>query len=148
MDKGGGQAHQICSFMCADNYWIMSHSKTHLEQMLRGLIEDAERWVLEPKPASLWWTSTGASEEMKDITICTRTKILGYSFNQAGKTQDCLEERMQQTNKAWWVEGCEDLQKQGCAVEGAVWENGGACPQCILLWKRKLVLKSSHLGQS
>ena len=29
--------------MCADNYWFMSHSKTHLEQMIKNLIQDAER---------------------------------------------------------------------------------------------------------
>ena len=29
-------------------------------------------------------------------------KILGHIFNQAGRTQDSLEERMQSANKAWW----------------------------------------------
>ena len=90
----------------------MSHSKTHLEHVMKVLIEEAGRWDLEPKLASLWWTGTYASEEMEDITICTRTRrgkipfeksfrILGYSFNQAWKTQDCLEERMQSANKVW-----------------------------------------------
>ena len=27
--------HQICRFMLTDNFWIMSHSKEHLEQMLK-----------------------------------------------------------------------------------------------------------------
>ena len=105
--------HQICSFRWADNYWILSHSKTHLAQMMMYLTEEAEEWDLEPKLASLWWTRTCASEEKKENTICTRTwrhrilfeksfKILGYSCDQAGKTQDCLEERMQNANKAWW----------------------------------------------
>ena len=31
----------------------MSHSKTHLEQMMKDLIEEAEGWDSEPKPASL-----------------------------------------------------------------------------------------------
>ena len=108
-----GPSHQVCSFTWADNNRIMSHSKAHLEQMLKDLIEDAERWDVEPKPASLWWTSTYASEMMEDITIGTRTgqhcvrfkknfKILGYTFNQAGQTQDYVEERMQSANKAWW----------------------------------------------
>ena len=34
----GHKKHQISSFMWADNFWIMSHSKSHLEQMLRDLI--------------------------------------------------------------------------------------------------------------
>ena len=25
--------HQLCIFMWADDFWIMSHSKEHLEQM-------------------------------------------------------------------------------------------------------------------
>ena len=32
-----------CSFMWADNFWMMSHSKKHLEQMLKDLIEEAAR---------------------------------------------------------------------------------------------------------
>ena len=56
-------AHQICSLMCADNYWIMSRPQMHLEQMVVGMIEEAERWDLEPKPASLWWTSTYCAAE-------------------------------------------------------------------------------------
>ena len=49
MDNDGGQTHQICSFTWAVNYWIMSNSKTHLEQIMKDLIEEAERWDLEPK---------------------------------------------------------------------------------------------------
>ena len=58
-----------------------------------------------------------------------------------------FEERMQNAKKKGLAEGCEDLQKQRRAVEGEVQENGGARQECILLWKRKLVLESSHLGQ-
>ena len=36
----------------------MFHPKEHLEQMLKDLIEEAVKVDLEPKPASLWWTST------------------------------------------------------------------------------------------
>ena len=31
----GGEVHQICNFIGADNFWIISHSKKHLEQMLK-----------------------------------------------------------------------------------------------------------------
>ena len=44
LDFEGERAHQICSFMLADNLWIMSHSKENLEQMSRDLIEEASRW--------------------------------------------------------------------------------------------------------
>ena len=80
---------------------------------MNDLIEEAERWGLEPKLASLWWTSTNTSEEKKDFMIDTKTghhrilfeehfQILGFSSNRAGRTQDCLEEQMQNANKAWW----------------------------------------------
>ena len=68
--EGGGE-HQICSFMWADNFWIISHSKKQLEQMLKDLIEGAAEGDLEPKPASLWWTSTYASEEKEEMSLGT-----------------------------------------------------------------------------
>ena len=81
-------------FEWADIYWILSHSKTFLEQMMKGLVEEAEKWDLEPKPASLCWTGTHADERMDGIKITTtigvhampfekRFKILGHLFNQA-----------------------------------------------------------------
>ena len=69
LDLESERVHQMCSFMCADNFWIMLHSKENLEQMLRDLIEEASRWDLEPKPASLWWTSTYDSEEESDMIL-------------------------------------------------------------------------------
>ena len=35
---------------------MMSHSKELLERMMKELIQAAERWDLEPKPVSLWWS--------------------------------------------------------------------------------------------
>ena len=49
----------------------MSHLNEKLEQLLRDLIEEASRWDLEPKPASLWWTSTYESEEKIDMILST-----------------------------------------------------------------------------
>ena len=36
---------------------------------MTDLIEEAERLDLEPKPASLWWTSTDAVEKKEDRRI-------------------------------------------------------------------------------
>ena len=68
---------------------------------------------LEPKPASLWWTSTYASEEEEDTILSTlkgcytfpfedKFKILGCAMNRQGKTCDAVEERMQSASKALW----------------------------------------------
>ena len=56
--------HQICSLIWADNFGLMSHSKENLEEMLQDIMEEARRWDLLPKAASLWWTSTYEAEEI------------------------------------------------------------------------------------
>ena len=68
---------------------------------------------LEPKPASLWWTSTYASEEKSDMILGTSKgcykfpfedefKVLGRALNRQGNSCDAVEERMQSANKAFW----------------------------------------------
>ena len=42
-DRQHGGNRQICSFMWADNYWFLFHTKAHLEEMMKDLIEAAER---------------------------------------------------------------------------------------------------------
>ena len=70
----------------------------------KELIEEAERWDLETKPASLSWSGTCAEEGKEDMMINTRGaeqvfpfeksfKILGYIGNPAGKSQEGLEKR-------------------------------------------------------
>ena len=112
LDMEGERGNQICSFMWTDSSWIMSHSKENSEQMSRDLVEEASRWDLEPKPASLWWTSTCASEEKNDMISGTLTgcykfpfedtfNILGCAMNRWEKTCDVVEERMRSANKAF-----------------------------------------------
>ena len=62
---------KVRSFMWADNCWIPSHSKEHQEPMMKEVLEEARRWGLEPKPASLWCTSTFACEEPENMAIMT-----------------------------------------------------------------------------
>ena len=57
MNSEDERAHQMCSFMWAYNFWIISRSEKNLEQMLRDLIEETGRWDVVPKPTSLWWAS-------------------------------------------------------------------------------------------
>ena len=87
------------------------HTQKMLEQMLR-LIEEASRWDLAPKPASLWWTSTYDSEEKSDINLGTSSGCYKFplktslrnrcAMNRQGKPHDAIEERMQSANKAFW----------------------------------------------
>ena len=97
-------------------------------------------------------------EKMDNMTIRTRTglhkfpfgkkfKILGYTFNQAGRMQDSLDGRMQSANKDL-VERSEDLQKRRRTVKCKMRKNGGVSPQCDLLRERKQVLEYSGPGQN
>ena len=49
-------------------------------QMLKDLIEEAAEVDLEPKPASLSWTSTYASEDMEDMILGTLKGLLQISL--------------------------------------------------------------------
>ena len=89
VDLEGERAHQICSFMWADNCWIMSHSKENLEQLLRDLIEEASRWDSVPKPASLWWTSTYDSEEEIDMILGTTSGCYTFPLEEKFKIFGC-----------------------------------------------------------
>ena len=55
--KHCGGFHQTCSVLCVDNDCLISQSKLHLEQMIKKLIGEAEEFDLDPKLASLEWTS-------------------------------------------------------------------------------------------
>ena len=70
-ETGGNQggSHETCSFLRADNYWIMSHSKHALGADDKELIE-AERWDLEPKRASLC-ASTHAKNDKEKMMMKT-----------------------------------------------------------------------------
>ena len=59
----------------ADNFLIMSQSKEISEQMFRDLIEEANRWDLVPKQASLWWTCTYDSEKKIDMILGTTSGV-------------------------------------------------------------------------
>ena len=39
--------------------------------MVKDLFEEGERWVLQPKPANLWWSSAYAQDVREDITFET-----------------------------------------------------------------------------
>ena len=113
LDVKGEKVHQICSFVWATNFWIMSHSKRNLEQMLRDLIEEAEKWDLAPKTCKSVWTSTHEEEERSEVLIATNGlmyrfllletfKILGCAMSREGKSLDVIDERMQSANKVFW----------------------------------------------
>ena len=105
-------SHQVCSFMWADNHCVLSQKK-NAQQMMKELVEEVERWDMEPKPTSLWWTRTHAMEKKLDMVIKTagrkyklpfvdEFRILVNLFSRDGGIQFNLEEKMQSDNRAWW----------------------------------------------
>ena len=97
--------------MWVDNFWVLSHSKRNLEQMLRDLIEELETWDLAPDPAMV--DKQYEEEERSEVLVVTnglmyrflfeeKLKILGCAMNRQGKSLDAIEERMQSANKTFW----------------------------------------------
>ena len=116
--------HQICSLVWAGNKWTLSHSKTHFQQIMKELIE-AERLNLEPKPASLLWTSTCDDDEHRAVQIAVREEVpdsrihLQSSWWDSECTQSTVERR-------------EDQQEQRCIAEKKMQKNGRASLRAIL----------------
>ena len=52
----------------ADNYWLFSDNREILICMVNDIIEELLDLHMEPKPESLWWTSTHKHEDMR--TAC------------------------------------------------------------------------------
>ena len=103
LDFDGVRTHQTCSFIWADNFWIMSHSKGYFEQMLRDLIEEVSRWDLEHKPASLWWTSTCEPEERCDFSIDTRSGRDRFPLMDSSRYVDVPQEPLMDGSRCFWV---------------------------------------------
>ena len=57
-----GNDFQICGTMWADNFGLLSRISENLEEMLQDIDEEAGRWDLLLRVASLWWTSTSDEE--------------------------------------------------------------------------------------
>ena len=140
----GEGVHQICSIMWADSFWIMSHSKENLEQMVRDLIEEASRWDLETKPASLWWTSTSDSEEKSDVNLGTTLRCHTFPFEDTFRILGCSDSfredvrcrrRTNAVGKQGFLEGHSEIQKQRCSMEDNVSKPGGLRPCSLCLWE-------------
>ena len=107
LTKIRSESHPICGILWAGNCRVISHSTEHLEQMMNKKNEEADTRDLEPKPASLWWSSTDAEEVKEDMTLetkedCTSSpfKNVAYMFRQTLDSQENLEGRMQMAHTA------------------------------------------------
>ena len=111
MDRHQGGSHQIRFIHWADTYWSMPHSKEHWEQMVKEPIEEAKRWDLEPKPASLWWSSTHADGIKEDMTMRTQKGQHTFPFELQHYWVH-LQPTWQITRKVWKT-GCTERTMPG-----------------------------------
>ena len=58
----------------ADNYWLFCHDRATLIHMVNDVIEELLDLDMEPKPESLWWTSTYEEEEKLTLQVRERGK--------------------------------------------------------------------------
>ena len=82
--------------MWADNFWLFSDSREKLICMMNDIIEELLDLNMEPKPESLWWTSTNKHEDMRTLRVEGRDKmwhlpvcevfdVFRYRFHRDGK---------------------------------------------------------------
>ena len=95
------------------------------QRKLKEPTKGAETWDLEPKSASLWWSSTYAEEVKEDMTMTTKKDCTSVLLKRGSRSWDSCstrsekdgeseEERMQ---KARMVERRKEVQKQRCLLE-------------------------------
>ena len=109
---------------------------------------------LEPRPASLLWSSTYADEIKLDVTIETNKRrhmfpfeksfqIPGYIFNPTGESWEGVKERMQKVYSLWWKDA-KTYRSKDAHPEGNIQLNGGAFRFRV----RKIVLRSAGFANT
>ena len=99
----------------ADNSCIFSEDKDRMTWMVNEINEELTDVDMQPKPESLWWTSTNKEEDERTLKAGSRGKswdlplveafdLLGFRFRRSGR-------RIQRTEKlskgmgSWWRDG-------------------------------------------
>ena len=141
---------QFCSFMWADNFWIMSHPKKESGT-------DATRldWRSEKMGSG---TQTSESVVDKHMWCCREMGHFDLHHNGMPqisfwrKAQDlgmCHESAREVARRHWRMnavrergilKGHSDIQKQGRPLEDQVQTTGGPCLRSLLFWEWELVM--------
>ena len=73
----------------------------HSNQMLKELIDEAGRWDLEQKPASLWMSSTYAKEDKEEMMIKTKSGRTSFPNGKASKFSGTYSSQLANHKKVW-----------------------------------------------
>ena len=101
--------------MWADNYWLFCYKREILVHMVNDIIEELLNLDMEPKPESLWWTSSYEEEDKltfqvggggKDWELPFREvfEVLGYRFQRDGKGTQGVEKTLRKGMGSWWCD--------------------------------------------
>ena len=80
----GGQhdnEYVLRGMMWADNNWLICDNKERLVRMVNDIIEELLDLDMEPKPESLWWTSTHKMRGYDDTSSGKQWNRLGSPFS-------------------------------------------------------------------
>ena len=102
--------------MWADNYWLFRDDKEKLVYMANDIIEKLPDLDMEPKPESLWWTSTYKDRDVATLKVGSRERnwdllfmkvfdVLGYLFQGDGKGTQRDGENAKERTESWWRDG-------------------------------------------
>ena len=105
--------YTLRSLMWADNYWLFCHDREILVHLVNDIIEELLDLDMEPKPESLWWTSSYEEEGQITLKVTGRGKewdlpfmevfdVLGYRFQRDGKGTQGVEKTLRKGMGCWW----------------------------------------------
>ena len=99
--------------MWADNYWLFRDSKERLACKVNDIIAELLDLDMDPKPESLWWTSTHHAAEKMTLSVGYRGlawdfsfkdvfEVLGYLFHRDGMGFQGADRTMCKGLGSWW----------------------------------------------
>ena len=107
VETAQGGFHKICSFMLADNYWILSQSGENLEQMMKELVDEVGRWDTEQENYE-YVVDENIRRRGTGKRISIRRQVHTSCFLQRrsriarGRCRTPWSEIIQNADKAWW----------------------------------------------
>ena len=115
--------------------------------MVKNLFEEGERWVLQPKPANLWWSSAYAKDVREDITFeATKGQDIVFFLTEVSSFWYAF--RQPNWHIAWKLVGTKNAESPQDRYRDVrihrsndMQTRGGSSPQRVHLCVRRLVVE-------
>ena len=95
---GSGESdneYVLRSMMWADNYWKFFHNREILVHMVNDIIEELLNLDMEPKPETLWWTSSYEEEDKLTLKVGGGGKDWDLPFREVFEVLEYLFQRVE-----------------------------------------------------